>query len=77
MTKRITITAIVAWVLAATCYAQTTAPECDFSAYQPLVITHLFPVIKKVPPKYPPIARAGHAEAKVLVVVLSSRQKVL
>ena len=74
MHKMISSIVIVMWFLTADCYAQSPDPECDFSDHKPLVVSQLFPVIKKVQPKYPAMARAAQVEGKVMVKILVDRK---
>ena len=58
------------------CKAQSAAPECDFSSYKPLIMSHalLNAVVKRVEPKYPGTATTvTRSEAKVQVKILVDR----
>ena len=58
--------------MAFVCNAQEAEPDCDFSAYKPLVISHapLGGPIKKVAPEYPRVAKAARAQGEVQVKIL-------
>lgn len=57
--------------------SQSDAPECDFSSYKPLIMSHalLNAVVKKVEPKFPGTAMTVvRSEAKVPVKILVDRE---
>jgi TonB family protein len=57
------------------CKVQAPEPECDFSSYKPLIISHalLNAVVKRVEPKYPGLARVSRADGNVQVKILVER----
>ena len=58
------------------CNAQKLKPECDFSAFKPLAVSHalLKAAVKKVQPDYPAGAVSVRAGGKVSVKILVDRQ---
>jgi hypothetical protein len=63
-------------VLGTPTLSQSDAPECDFSSYKPLFISHVLlnSVVKRVEPKYPGTAMTvNRSEAKVQVKIVVDR----
>ena len=72
-----TFIAILVLAVPALCRSQSDAPECDFSGYKPLFISHVLlnSVVKRVEPKYPGTAMTVvRSEAKVQVKILVDRE---
>jgi TonB family protein len=60
------------------CESQSSAQECDFSSYKPLIVqSALFgaaAAVKRVEPQYPGLARKGRATGQVVVRILVDRE---
>ena len=74
--KKVVQAFILILSLVGLCNSQESESQCDFSSYNPLVISHalLGTAIKKVVPEYPPIARAAHVKGEVQVKILVDRK---
>src|ERR1044072_6190478 len=55
-------------------HKQDPPTECDFRKYKPVRISEKTPVIKRITPQYPPLAKTARVKGTVQVIVLVNRK---